>query len=257
MAPLGNLVRLLPLNINELPSHPALEALVDSGKVSNVDANSRPDLITFVEEMLNEAASFVDDTLSDTFRKGSSKPSPPSKASVTLLSREIGDAEIQSIPWVNSTVRREFSAVGAKPREVWFARKSRHENLRAKGTADIAEFDYGLRQDHSKHEQEFTPDVFDAYKVLDWDDQIKALAEEGSKIGSHSDVSMSIFEMCHKLPAFLSNRTFPVLVITAKRGQHSMIVTQTPVDISNLTAVCFNNVMLATHGAKNLCAVVL
>lgn len=48
---------------------------------------------------------------------------------------------------------------------------------------------------------------------------------------------MSIFEMCHQLPAMLSNRVFSVLVVTAKRGKDSFIVVQIPVDISNLTAV--------------------
>lgn len=47
--------------------------------------------------------------------------------------------------------------------------------------------------------------------------------------------------MCHKLPAILSNRVFPVLVVTANRGTHSFVVVQIPVDISNLTAAMYSN----------------
>ena len=39
----------------------------------------------------------------------------------------------------------------------------------------------------------------------------------------------------------LSNRVFPVLVVTAKRGQHSFVVVQIPVDISNLTVAMYSN----------------
>lgn len=39
----------------------------------------------------------------------------------------------------------------------------------------------------------------------------------------------------------LSNRVFPVLVVTAKRGQHSFIVVQIPVDISSLTVAMYSN----------------
>ena len=47
--------------------------------------------------------------------------------------------------------------------------------------------------------------------------------------------------MCHKLPAMLANRVFPVLVLTAKRGRHAFIVVQIPVDVSSLTAAMYSN----------------
>ena len=47
--------------------------------------------------------------------------------------------------------------------------------------------------------------------------------------------------MCHELPAMLSNRVFPVLVVTAKRGKHAFVVVQIPVDISNLTVAMYSN----------------
>lgn len=47
--------------------------------------------------------------------------------------------------------------------------------------------------------------------------------------------------MGHELPAMLSNRVFPVLVVTAKRGKHSFVVVQIPVDISSLTVAMYSN----------------
>lgn len=42
---------------------------------------------------------------------------------------------------------------GKKPAEAWFARRSRHANHSDEGTADLDEFDHGLRHDHSRNEQ--------------------------------------------------------------------------------------------------------
>lgn len=63
--------------------------------------------------------------------------------------------------------------------------------LKSEGTADMTEFDKGLRQDHSKHEQEYTPDVYDAYKVLEWDMNPDKAEGTGTKIGDFSDIKMS------------------------------------------------------------------
>lgn len=252
MAPLGNLVRLLPLHINELPAHPALESLIStpprqnqsSGsspyQAGNVDSSERPNLISFMEEVLEQATVFIDDTIPNTFKKSGLKSSPPAIAKVELLRRNISKEEIQAIPWINDSVPRNWSN-GEKPAEAWFARRSRHANHSSEGTADLDEFDCGLRHEHSKHEQEYTPDVFDSYRVLDWSEQIKSAIANGSAIDNYRELSMSIYEMCHKLPAMLSNRVFPVLVLTAKRGKHAFVVVQIPVDVSGLTGAMYSN----------------
>ena len=127
MAPLGNLVRLHPpLHINELPAHPALDSLLstpseqtkesllstsseqirqstsDPSQAGKVDSNERPNLISFMEEVLEQASLFIDDTLPATFKEGRLKKSPPSIAKVRLLTRNISMAEVQAIPWSNS-----------------------------------------------------------------------------------------------------------------------------------------------------------
>ena len=210
MAPLGNLVRLLPLHVNELPAHPALEALISNAVAKNgstgnnssqaveLDAYERPNLISFVEEVLDQATIFVDETIPATFKEGPLKKSGSSTAKVRLLSRNVTVAETSAVPWINSSVPRNWSANAKKPAEAWFARRSRHANHSDEGTADLDEFDYGLRHDHSRHEQEYTPDVFDSYKVLDWDQQIKAAIARGVSIDNYRDLSMSSkFSCCN------------------------------------------------------------
>ena len=116
MAPLGNLVRLHPLHINELPAHPSLESLVSSTSnqiesagsspylVSKLDSNERPNLMSFIGEVLHQAAIFIDDTLPTTFKEGSLKNSAPAIAKVRLLRRNISISEIEAIPWANSSM---------------------------------------------------------------------------------------------------------------------------------------------------------
>ncbi len=204
MAPLGNLVRLLPLHINELPAHPALDSLLQNpssnresassspSQTGKVDPRERPNLISFMEEILDQAAMFVDDTLPATFKEGGLKRSEPSVAKVQLLKRMVPPAEIKAIPWINSSIPRNWSANGAKKAgEAWFARRSRHANHSQEGTADLDEFDYGLRYNHSKHEQDYTPDVFDSYKVLDWSEQIEAAIGNGPGIDDYRELNMS------------------------------------------------------------------
>ena len=69
-----------------------------------------------------------------------------------------------------------------------FARKSTHTNKSELGTASWDEFDAGLRVRHSEHEAEYTPDVYDCFKVLDWDQEIN---DFGGAIGEYGDVKMS------------------------------------------------------------------
>ena len=68
MAPLGNLVRLHPLHINELPAHPALDSLITTpsehpksagsspSQAGKMDSSERPNLISFMEEILGQTS---------------------------------------------------------------------------------------------------------------------------------------------------------------------------------------------------------
>lgn len=140
-------LRLQPLPISTLPPHPLCQKLQSSSSV---------DLKAFVHEVLSEAVEFSDTVVESTFRKrGSPKKSPPSTAKVQIF-----DCDLIS-------------------GEAWFARQSIHENAPLAGTASFDEFEKGLFDDHSKNEHDYTPSTFDAFKVLDWSEQISAVEEFG------------------------------------------------------------------------------
>ncbi|MCJ1366537.1 hypothetical protein MMC16_005666 [Acarospora aff. strigata] len=197
-----------------------------------LDPDARPGLIAFLTEVLDQAISFVDDIVPKTFVEKSEKTSSPAVAKVKVLKREIDSQQLSQIPWENTKVPRIAPSSLGFNGEAWFARRSQHANQAQKGTASFSEFEHGLMVDHSEHEQEYTPDVYDARPVLDWDTET---ASTNLIIGeSYSQIRMCIYEMCHKLPWPLSPRTFPVLLVTAKTARSSFIVVQIPVSIESL-----------------------
>ncbi|MCJ1464693.1 hypothetical protein MMC07_003306 [Pseudocyphellaria aurata] len=265
MAALGNLIRLSALQLHELPHHTKLDGAIkqsSDGKVYNprnatdndssddntsdtLDQDGCPKLTVFIKEVLDQAKEFIDDTLSSTFREESLKTSPPATAQVRLLSRDITSAQLDGVPWLRSRIPRQPPADKSKSGEAWFARRSRHANRSQEGTADFGEFDYGLREDHSEHEQQYTPDIFDSFKVLEWD-----LEHDGEEllIDDYSQIKMTIYEICHRLPFPLSPRAFPELVVTAKTGPLSFIVVQIPVNISSLPEAFYSNARNSKEG---------
>lgn len=125
----------------------------------------------FAHEILAEAVAFTDSIVPETFqKKGSPKSSDPSTAKVQLLSSDLLKGES------------------------WYARHSLHDNAATRGTASYREFEAGLFDQHSIHEmvqhsnqkadpetqsaniyfKEYTPDVYDAHKILDWQTQMHA-----------------------------------------------------------------------------------
>ncbi|KAI5203561.1 hypothetical protein AUEXF2481DRAFT_1603 [Aureobasidium subglaciale EXF-2481] len=213
----GQLVRLRALTPTQLPTHPDLAALQGTA--------TSPDLETFITRILDEASTFITEYVPQKFAiKERSKTSPPAKATVQLLAHEIPASKL---------------GPGSHD-EAWFARTSLHENKKEQGTANWDEFEAGLLDDHSLHESQYTPDVFDAHKVLSWDSK---LAEKQAKVGNWEKVGMSIFEMCHHIPPPLDNRTFPVLVVTARSigpDHPSFLVVQIPVDITKLDKAVYS-----------------
>lgn len=192
MAPRGNLIRLIPLHINEVPAHTALKKTPTT--ISNANANSSqnptgdsPGVIAFAKAVLDEGTGFADTDMPVHFSRKSVKKPPPSKTDVEVLEHFISsNSESRS----ESAIPRHWSGQ-QKLDETWFARRSYHPNHSVAGSADFDEFDMGLRHDHSRHEKEYTPDVFDAYKVLDWDEEIKSAVVSESGLGEYTEVSMS------------------------------------------------------------------
>ena len=191
-APVGNLVRLAPLLLNELPTHASLPATPIDGAGSNEAERPKPQLLTFLRAILDEGGAFLSkSTFQSTFTSQSSKSSPPSTTNVEIWKRDISSSEIENISWDSPPIpRRKPEALGT---EHWFARRSRHPNLSSKekkGSASWDEFVFGLRDQHSKHECDFTPTLYDAHLILDWNEQVRALDSEG-KLAPYSHATMS------------------------------------------------------------------
>ncbi|KAF4534825.1 hypothetical protein BFW01_g125 [Lasiodiplodia theobromae] len=200
----GDLVRLRILTTTDLPPHPSIKPT----SPHNVD------LFNFLQTVLDEGVAFADEYVPQTFNKGRVKESPPAVAKVHQLSRDI-----------------KVGSDGKTTTESWFARESVHQNVSEQGTATFAEFDNGLRVEHSKHEMEYTPSVFDAHRVADWNELIAVRG--GNVPGGYEEVTMSVYEMCHQMPPPLTNRVFPVVVVTAKTSPDSFVVVQIPVDLTD------------------------
>jgi len=173
-AALGNLVRITPLELSDLPPHPSIPQDVEDSNPPSSDSRLR----TFVLAVLDEASIFLSSsTFSNTFTPLSTKPSSPSTAPVDLYKREVSSSEISSIRWSeNQNVPRRAPAQRAG--ETWSARRSLHKNESSKtqeGSASWPEFVFGLKEQHSKHEQDFTPTIYDAHHILDWNEEIRKL----------------------------------------------------------------------------------
>ena len=165
-----SVLHLHPLVPADLPTHPVLAP----------HQQSSPDTSKFVKLVLDEATALVDTTLPQSFQSVSkSKTSPPSTAPVELLSRTV---PASSLP---NHVKKEGSS--SSKGEAWFARRSLHEDAEKEGTASKAEFEEGLLKNHSANEMDYTPDVYDAYKVLEWDTSQLGNVEGYDDIGMYSE----------------------------------------------------------------------
>lgn len=125
------------VKLKDLPAHPELAEQKPGSTIGVAE---------FIERTLDAGLRFVDVTIPDTFKSRGIKASSPSTAKVDVLAGR-------------------YPAKGPE----WFGRRSIHDEDDSAGTATYLQFDGGLRKDHSLHEQEYTPNIFDASKLLEWD----------------------------------------------------------------------------------------
>lgn len=138
--PLGNLVRLIPLKLNEIPAHPSISTHLNNsihkkhnsesdvsnldvspsdGTSPNLDPNGQPRLVPFVREILDEATNFVDKELPETFSKKGTKSNPPATTEIEVSQRMIGSDEISRIPFERANIPRRSSKVVQGYGEAW------------------------------------------------------------------------------------------------------------------------------------------
>ncbi|KKY25199.1 hypothetical protein UCRPC4_g02005 [Phaeomoniella chlamydospora] len=245
--PLGPLLRLTPLQPIDLPSHPDIKVPLSSSQ-------TQPSLIPFLHTLLHEGLSFSTTFNSPTiFHKHSTKSAPPSSTPVDVLIRSIPHSQISPISSTTSSspdnstdqVTRHAPLDPAKHGEYWVARRSYHADSSTAGTASWSEFDFGIRQDHSKHEADFTLTLYDAHPILDWNSSIIH-----DPVPGFQQITMSIHEMCHSLQFPLKPRCFPVLVITAILSDepNAFLVITVPVDLSRQPKSFYSSSRNITEG---------
>lgn len=268
----SNLVRLAPLQLGEIPAHASL---------LSSENDSQPDLLPFLLTLLDDGVDFLSPTsFIASFKEHSTKAALPSEAKVGVSICDIAQKELEQIVnWEGGPSKRitadDSNSDGqgqgpmaqektySRPRrskppasvlsggEHWFARKSVHRDLSSRdatqpGNASWKEFIFGLRDHHSKHEEDFTPNLFDAHHVCDWNEQVQGLESQGKIVGKdgrkYSAVTMSIYEMCHATPPPTTARCFPVLVATASLNSEEFIAVTVPVNLgSNVSASFYSS----------------
>jgi hypothetical protein len=216
---LGPLVHMRVLKPSDLPDHPDLAAHQIPGE--------QPALSAFLYNVLSEGYTFTTQYWPKHFTvKGRDKPSPPSTAKVEVVAHEIQSSELPV----------HARGDGTRTVENWCGRTSIHENAAKPGTATWEEFDGGLRQDHSQHEKDYTPLLFDAHEVLAWPVE----AQVGPEGDAWNEARAVIMEMAHNMPGPLGQRVFRVLVVTAKR-ENEFFVVQIPADSNDLPGSKYND----------------
>ena len=135
--PLGNLVRLIHLELEEIPVHQSIVKYLNNssqppqsnaskpassspdGTSPNTDIKKQPDLKQFIKAILDEATNFVDHEIPTSFKKKGTKSNPPASAKIDLLQRMISSEEIKRIPFQEANVSRKASKAEESNGEAW------------------------------------------------------------------------------------------------------------------------------------------
>lgn len=244
------MIRLAEINTDDLPAHSAFDT-------SN--NNNRPNLLLFALTILEQGRNLVLPTQFNLrFKHHSQKSAPPSNTEVEVLSCQVLADELTKASWGSNEVLRPKPAKLAD--EHWYARRSFHHNLNSKrnapGTASWEEFVYGLRDNHSKNEQNFTPTIYDAHYILDWNEELQSQLSSSPEakregVQHFTNATMALYEMCHAMPGVVQPRCFPVLVLTADVSESEFIAVTLPVNMSNFPGSFYSSKRNKREGADS------
>jgi hypothetical protein len=231
MAPtLGPYVRLEGISARQLPPDGKGAKPNSSSSGPNVTdgfKSAPPNLQAFITNILSEAIPFIDEvapkagTDSTWKKKGSPKKYASSIAPVHLYEKTVPGKELDNIEGLG-----EFSA--DRKDEMWFCRKSSHENQATKGTASWEEFKHSFKEHHAETEDAFTPTIIGAREAMSWDATGLEVEVRGER---WINITVAVEEMKHKIdPKPLKNRTFPVAQVAAElAGVQEFVVVSIPI----------------------------
>jgi hypothetical protein len=197
-------LQLKPLTYSDVPYHQ------DFGSASSAQ-NAHPMLNAFIKQIVKEGRSSGWDIRSWHKTGTHVFPKEKSAAGITVdqLSKEVNG-------------------------ETWYARASRHED---EGLKRWEVFDKVVREKHSQHEGEYTPNIYGTNTVLSWStEDLRVVGEEVGMKG----LEIEITNMYHGIPTPLNDRVFSVLLLSGVRTDISAgedvldecVVVQLPVDLS-------------------------
>ena len=126
------LLKLLPLNVTQVPQHPELH--------TEQESHILPSLASFVAQCLKEAK---EEDFSTFQRMGEAKETYEAGGKRNTISIE--------------KMKKRDDVEGT-----WFARRSMHDDV------SYEELDRVLRENHDKNEMEYTPAIYDVNTVLEW-----------------------------------------------------------------------------------------
>jgi hypothetical protein len=153
-------LRLHVVSPSQLPPHPILAAAQNG---------TSTDLVTFVTQLLTEGKQFTDETIPNSFQHIKLYNLPQSKGgNVEVLA---GGKEVDD------------TAANDGRGEYWYARRSRHilspDGTEERGKASWEEFVEALFRSHSEREGEYTPDIYEARKLCEWDEDLQGQTING------------------------------------------------------------------------------
>ena len=111
--------------------------------------------------------------------------------------------------------------------EVWFLRRSIHQNDAVNGSASWEEFEQCFKDDHAKYEKAYTPTVSKTTRLHEWNCSGMDVEIDGQK---WENFTLRREESTHTVPFPLKNRIFPVFQVTAsQKGKKEFVIVQVAV----------------------------
>ncbi|KAI9650297.1 hypothetical protein NHQ30_000310 [Ciborinia camelliae] len=195
----GPLVRLTGLTCSKLPPGGIATVVEDQTEEPWNSNNGTVTLNAFVTQVLRESIPIVENI----------DLSPWSK-NRTFSKKRLCGVKVETYKY-----KRVMSN---EKNETWYARKSLHTDSATKQTASWEEFTRHFKEQHYQSEMQWCKSVVNGRRAIRWDTtNLEAIFVGGQ---SWNNFSMEVVEMLYDFKSKgLTNRTFPVIQITASLNQ--------------------------------------